>query len=339
MMTTGETPLSQTEEMSKDIKRRVATSHAFSTDDPRALFVNNNNEEFQKFKSLMSGHPRVRLGRRDWGRSWPASSGVSNIMLITVRERTREIGVRKALGATPWSIVSLVLQESILITAVAGYIGLVAGIGVLELAGSALPALGVLREPRGRSDRGDRGDRPARRRGRGRGVRPGAPRGRHPPGRGPEERMSLIDRRPLARDLRGAARQQAAHVPHGLRRLLGHLHADGDARRRGTGCGTACAKGSPTARPTASSSGRSGRASRTAACPPGAAVQFDTADAQAIRQQVPEAAVVCPRNQLGGFRGGNNVTRGTKAGAFSRHGRRARDRARTVGPRHRRAAS
>ena len=51
--------------------------------------------------------------------------------------------------------------------------------------------------------------------------------------------------------------------------------------------------------------------------PTGRTVQFEAADAQAIRQQVPEAAVVCPRNQLGGFRGGNNVTRGTKAGAFS----------------------
>lgn len=49
----------------------------------------------------------------------------------------------------------------------------------------------------------------------------------------------------------------------------------------------------------------------------GRSVQFDTADTHAIRQQVPEAAVVCPRNQLGGFRGGNNVMRGVKAGAFS----------------------
>ncbi len=51
--------------------------------------------------------------------------------------------------------------------------------------------------------------------------------------------------------------------------------------------------------------------------PVGRNVAFDTADVAAIRQQIPEAAVVCPRNQLGGFRGGNNVTRGTKAGAFS----------------------
>jgi len=51
--------------------------------------------------------------------------------------------------------------------------------------------------------------------------------------------------------------------------------------------------------------------------PTGRAIQLEVADADAIRTQVPEAAVVCPRNQLGGYRGGNNVSRGTKSGAFS----------------------
>jgi putative ABC transport system permease protein len=73
--------------------------------------------------------------------------GVSNIMLISVQERTREIGVRKAVGAPPASIVLMIVEEALAITIVSGYSGLVAGVGLLTLVQRVLPPTPFFKRP------------------------------------------------------------------------------------------------------------------------------------------------------------------------------------------------
>jgi hypothetical protein len=73
--------------------------------------------------------------------------GVSNIMLISVRERTREIGIRKAIGATPWAIVSQIMLESLVVTGTSGYAGLCAGVGLIELVRAHVPPSDYFRNP------------------------------------------------------------------------------------------------------------------------------------------------------------------------------------------------
>ena len=146
MLTTGTAGLEESQRMTDDIRRQLATQHTFAEDDRRAVFVFNSIERFQQFLSLMGGI-RLFVWVIGIGTILAGVVGVSNIMMITVRERTKEIGIRKAVGATPWSIISLIMHESIFITSVAGYIGLVLGVATLELAAGKLPESSFFRQP------------------------------------------------------------------------------------------------------------------------------------------------------------------------------------------------
>jgi putative ABC transport system permease protein len=118
-------------EMEEKIKDVLAQRLKFSVDDKRALGVFNTETEFLQLMGLFNGI-HIFVWVVGIGTLIAGIVGVSNIMLIIVKERTREIGVRKALGATPFSIISLILQESVVITAFSGYLGLLAGVGLLD---------------------------------------------------------------------------------------------------------------------------------------------------------------------------------------------------------------
>jgi len=146
MMTVGQATVHQSEDIVADLRNRIASRHDFDPDDQRAVFISNAVVDFQRFVNLMGG-VRTFVWVIGTGTLLAGVVGVSNIMMIAVRERTREIGIRKALGATPWSIMSLVLQETVLVTSVAGYFGLVAGVAVLEIASRTIPGTDFFRNP------------------------------------------------------------------------------------------------------------------------------------------------------------------------------------------------
>jgi putative ABC transport system permease protein len=144
--TTGDATAQEADRMIKKSKAVLAKMHTFDIEDNRAINVWNKNEEVRKFKALFAGI-RLFIWIIGIGTIIAGIVGVSNIMMIVVKERTKEIGIRKSLGATPWSIVALIMQEAIVITSFAGYIGLVLGVGLLELISKKMPPTEFFRNP------------------------------------------------------------------------------------------------------------------------------------------------------------------------------------------------
>jgi putative ABC transport system permease protein len=118
-------------QVEKELKAVLMEKHKVHPDDISSIGTNNLEEEFSQIMGLFTGI-NIFMWLVGIGTLVAGVIGVSNIMLIIVKERTQEIGIRKALGATPISIISLILQESIFLTALAGYAGLLFGLGLLE---------------------------------------------------------------------------------------------------------------------------------------------------------------------------------------------------------------
>lgn len=130
-----------TEEENEAFEQRfrewMARRHQFDPTDKNAIGMWSMGTEFRMWNTMMNAIT-LFIWIIGIGTLMAGIVGVSNIMLITVKERTKEFGIRKALGAKPASILGLVITESILVTAVFGYVGMVGGIGLTELIHSAM---------------------------------------------------------------------------------------------------------------------------------------------------------------------------------------------------------
>jgi putative ABC transport system permease protein len=144
--TVGDASAEESAQAIETLTGLLARRYGFAPDDKRALRVWNMQEVNERFQKLFAGI-RAFVWLIGLGTILAGVVGVSNIMLISVQERTREIGVRKAVGATPSSIVAMILQEALAITLVSGYLGLVAGVAVVTGAQALLPDAPYFRHP------------------------------------------------------------------------------------------------------------------------------------------------------------------------------------------------
>jgi putative ABC transport system permease protein len=132
------TSVKESKEIEKNIRFMLSRIHSFDPEDERAIYISNSIEQAGIYKKVLNS-----IGLFVWVicimTIVAGIVGVSNIMTVVVKERTREIGIRKAIGARPFSIIGMIMQEAVLITSVSGFTGLLFGTGLLEFIRTRLP--------------------------------------------------------------------------------------------------------------------------------------------------------------------------------------------------------
>ncbi|RRO23207.1 ABC transporter permease [Flavobacteriaceae bacterium 14752] len=126
--------LEKSNQLISKLEAMLKAKHTVSPLDNSAINISNSIENSKRFYDL-TANIKLFFWLIGLASLLAGIIGVSNIMLIIVKERTKEIGIRKALGAKPMSIVGMVLHESIFVTAVSGFMGLIVGLVLLEFVG------------------------------------------------------------------------------------------------------------------------------------------------------------------------------------------------------------
>ncbi|MDL2230882.1 FtsX-like permease family protein, partial [Bacteroidales bacterium OttesenSCG-928-L19] len=124
------------------LRYRLSILHDFDPDDTNAVWIWSRLQDYLQTMSIMNGIT-IFLWIIGLGTLIAGIVGVSNIMLITVKERTKEFGIRRAIGAKASSVIRMVILESLMITTVFGYIGLFLGIGIMEIVNWILETTGA----------------------------------------------------------------------------------------------------------------------------------------------------------------------------------------------------
>ena len=127
-----------------EIERLVKTAHYIAPDDKQAIMFLNAEAMFSMMDNLMTG-VSILIWMVGLGTLFAGAIGVSNIMMVTVKERTTEIGIRRAIGARPKDILQQILSESMVLTTIAGMAGISFAVLVLQILERATNEPGVIK--------------------------------------------------------------------------------------------------------------------------------------------------------------------------------------------------